>query len=517
LIIGKTFVDKNKVYFSSPFERLVQELKTQNFPNYSIDKLLTLIKRFYSYIYIPVESKVSDTLKLETFEMQQLMNKDILETIDSVLTSKEFTNPETNRKTNAVSYINKALNSFMEEVNKDVKLIDEKYSFKVDTGFKKNLTTSDLRTKILEAYFSIRTLKKETKEIYELSSGEQRIALIDIASAFLSNSGEKDGFLILAIDEPEASMHISKCYRQFKRLENITNQSNLQVMMTTHWYGSLPTIQKGNLHHISQGEKPVITTFDFLNYLEERRTFPDDIEMKSFFELITTIISSIKNEKTNWIICEGSDDKQYLGHFLNNEIENFNILPVGGIGNVIKLYEYLFAPFSENKEKNLLKEGKILCIIDSDLEQKTIKVPSSVDNSLKICRLQLDSENKFQFKNLKNTGLYIQTVMEDCLNNEAFKQALTKTIEENCTSEIKELFEQFEYNENCINSRIKGEENLLKPLNVNVISKKQDLYDSFKSNSFKYALSKNYIEVSNNNDFDKPTFINEIINFFNNK
>lgn len=515
VVIGNTFQNKNTAYFGSTFDVNARTALTTTYHDYKIDNLLQIIRSYYSLVYIPVESKVADTLKLETFEMQQMMNKDILETIDSVLNAKEFITPGTLTKINAVKYLNNSLNSFMDEINSQIKAIDEKYSFKVDVGYKKNLTAFDLREKILDAYFSIRTLKKETKEIHELSSGEQRIALIDIATAFLNNSGEKDGFLILAIDEPEASLHISKCFSQFKRLENLTKQSDLQIMLTTHWYGSLPTIQKGNLHHIDVGEKPSISTFDFLNYMEERRNFPDDIEMKSFFELVTTLISSIKNEKINWLICEGSDDKNYITNYLGDTVDNLLIMPVGGCGNVIKLYEYLFAPFSEKKEKTLLTEGKVLCLIDSDIEQKTIKVSSNVGNQLKISRLQLNSDNTFELKTLSNVGRYESTTIEDCLNPQIMYTALAETVSQLSETDIRELFDKFEFNSNNQNSRIEGESSILKPKEVDAIGRKPELYAEFKKNSIKYRLAENYVSTAKTITHDRPDLFNEIINFYN--
>lgn len=513
LILGKTFNERNKIYFSSTFNNIITELIQDKHPNYSVDKILDFLKTYYSFVYIPVESRVSDVLKLETFEMQQLMNKDILKEIDLVLKTK-IKSPITNRETSAVAYINTSLNKFMDGINDSVKNIDENYSFKIDGNFKKNLTTYDLRNKILEAYFAIRTLKKENKEIHELSSGEQRIALIDIASAFLNQAGENEGCLILAIDEPEASMHISKCFNQFKRLEKITTQENTQVLLTTHWYGSLPTIQKGNLHHLSIGEKPVIKTFDFLNYLEDRREFPDDIEMKSFFELVTTIISSVKNDNTNWLICEGSDDKLYLQHYLNEQIENLHILPVGGIGNVIKLYEYLYVPFKEKIEKKLLKNAKVFCLIASDTDQKTIKLPSQIDKHLFIKRLQLESDNTFSLKNLENTGLYSPTVFEDCLLPDIFKTALNKTIETEFSDEKKELYNNFTFNSTCLNTRLSGENTLLEPKHIDFLKRKEELYEEFKKNSFKYNLSINYTNTCNKEN--TPEVINKIITLYNN-
>ncbi len=177
--------------------------------------------------------------------------------------------------------------------------------------------------------------------------------MIDIATAFLQNKpSTSKRKVILAIDEPENSLHISKAFGQFSRLHNLVGKN--QVLLTTHWYGSLPITSVGNIQHLEhkvEGENNVfINTFDLNNYFEKRGSLPEDIQMKSYFDLTASILSSIRSDKCHWIICEGSDDKLYLTHYLD-EVENLRFLSVGGCGNVIKVYRYLFTPFLEKDEK----------------------------------------------------------------------------------------------------------------------------------------------------------------------
>lgn len=91
-----------------------------------------------------------------------------------------------------------------------------------------------------------------------------------------------DRELILAIDEPEVSMNVVNCFPQFERLERLSKDFNRQVMITTHWYGSLPITNSGHLLHVSKEiEGSVsISDFSFFDYLDERRRFPDDIALK---------------------------------------------------------------------------------------------------------------------------------------------------------------------------------------------------------------------------------------------
>ena len=115
-----------------------------------------------------------------------------------------------------------------------------------------------------------------------MSSGEKRRTLVDIIYVFLSNHNIERN-LILAIDEPESSLHISKCYDQFRKIQSIALECNQQLFITTHWYGSLPILNKGNLIHIQSNQQ--LSLFEISNYFEERRHHPDDINLKSFFDL----------------------------------------------------------------------------------------------------------------------------------------------------------------------------------------------------------------------------------------
>ena len=123
-------------------------------------------------------------------------------------------------------------------------------------------------------------------------------------------STERD--IIIAIDEPEASMHISNCYDQFERLEELS-RLHIQIITTTHWYGYLSIAQKGVLHHLSiSDEKPnytEINTFILGDLVDERKRFPNDVELKSVFDLSSSILSYIRqHDSLKWLICEGVDD-----------------------------------------------------------------------------------------------------------------------------------------------------------------------------------------------------------------
>ena len=54
--------------------------------------------------------------------------------------------------------------------------------------------------------------------------------LQDTFYSFLLNNNDRDSNIILAIDEPEASLHISKCYSQFEKLIGLS-KFNHQILV----------------------------------------------------------------------------------------------------------------------------------------------------------------------------------------------------------------------------------------------------------------------------------------------
>lgn len=451
ILVGKEYTKQKIAYFAG-FNNEVRTYISENnanTPSFKIDEyleaFLEAVTHHYTYVYIPVEGYVQDFLKLERREIQDLMSKDIAQQIDSALTEKNIRNAQ-NKLTSVLDSINVSLDRFMGGINEKIKSIDSTYDYGVENNKKKNLTALDVREQILKAYFNIRSLKKDKKEIGEQSSGEQRKALIDVATAFLNNNELTEKEIILAIDEPEASMHTASCFDQFLRLIELSKRH--QLLITTHWYGFLPMIQEGNLHHVEINEAndkrlPKHTTFDLKNYLEDRRKFPDDIELKSFFDFVSSILSMMKQAKyQNWIICEGSDDANYIkSHINESDIKNLRVLPVGGIGNVVKIYKYLYQPFKEKVESSALT-GKILCMVDTDKQQLKLDLPSS-EGSLAIKRLQFKNDiiTLTQFDDV----IYSATSIEDGALSQTFFEACRQIANDENNGEILETISKIKH------------------------------------------------------------------------
>ncbi|MBB2483577.1 hypothetical protein H5P36_25940 [Bacillus sp. APMAM] len=176
-MLGISLQEKSKVHYSTFTNDIQKKLASSGIDCRDI-ALINSIKTYYSYIYIPVESITSEVIKIENREMQDLMSTDILDEIDHILNEKSFeSNSNGNgngngngraRKISLMDYLNSKLDGYMNKINETIEKIDSSYAYKVEQGYKKNLTPLDVRNRILEAYFSIRTLKKDKKEIYEL-------------------------------------------------------------------------------------------------------------------------------------------------------------------------------------------------------------------------------------------------------------------------------------------------------------------------------------------------------------
>ncbi|ACO87251.1 AAA family ATPase [Clostridium botulinum] len=516
LLIGMEYDNKSKINFIT-FNKDLDSKIPGDLTSFNKDLILEAIRGYYKYIYIPVQTSSSDILRIESKEIQNLMNSNILHDIDKILNEKKFQSEKRRNNISVIDYLNDSLDLYMDEVNKIIQKIDDNYEYKVEGKYKKNLTSSDVRKKILEAYFSIRTLKKDKKEIGELSSGEQRIAIIDIATAFLTNNEENNEQVILAIDEPENSLHISKAFNQFERLNNLA--TNHQIMITTHWYGSLPVTHRGFLVYLKKKfedkfYRVKFEKFKLSNYFESRKTLPKDIMLKGYFELTSSILSCMRADKTNWIICEGTDDKLYIEHYLQDKIRNLKVFSVGGCGNVIKIFKYLYTPLSEKDESEEI-DSKILCLVDTDDNVVSIRCDSQAKNrKLRIARLQVDNQYKVALKNLEPNGNHISTEIEDCLNPRILFKAIEEIVNIQGNFEQKQALGYYKFNEDIPVSRVKGEQSIFKLTSIEGIDKKHILYKIFEDKYLKYSICMKYIEISKELEGIVPPVFNDIRAYF---
>jgi predicted ATPase len=449
IIIGKKY-DSNDMFFGT-YHTYLDFITDNPQIEHTEKELQDYFKGFYeyiishySYLYIPVETDVHSYTKLETQEMQKLMDKNIQSEIENAITSK------------TINQINKSLNEFVA----DIENVLEEYKYK--GKFKNSLTMPDLVSKIIEAYFSIKILNKKTSSsklipVRELSSGEKRKALIDVAYSFLINNNSRNDNIILAIDEPEASLHISACYNQFEKLINLS-KLNSQIIISTHWYGYLPIVSNGNATSITKNDKneTSIQYFNLYNYREKitqdrkkiKGPLPVHYNIKSYNDLVQSILFSlIQDNPYNWIICEGLSEKIYFEQMFSDDIntKNLRFLPLGSFKEVKKLYSLLLAPI---QDPDYQIKGKVLCLIDTDSER--VDIDFSKTKNLFFKRLMNDKTKGTTIIDVDSNITNPPTEIEDCLNPYIYKQTLIEFSEEYET--IKNIITNNEVRTKALNS-----------------------------------------------------------------
>ena len=358
------------------------------------------------------------------------MSSPVRDAITSVLTNSKF-NSES-----ILDGLNSNLNKYLATINTQVSSESRNYIFTTPARSKKNITAHDLTEQIISAYFAKRSLfmiegdDKARLSIDLLSSGEQKQAIINVFYSILINRSKDDNndFLIWAIDEPETSQDYTHVLPQFERLEYLSSNKKIQILITTHWYGILPMASGGTAIEISPSKQELSTKIArfYLGHLK------DEFGIKSMYDLATSIISYWKTYPSKHILlCEGSTDKIYLQSYLNSD--RVKIIPVSGKGNVIKLVRLLQASLEGVKSD---ATGMIIAIVDTDpIKEYPIKEYGDKLNlpnaQIKLMRWQISFKDKSDTVSLipfdQRDALYTQTAIEDVLNPKAFIKALTDT------------------------------------------------------------------------------------------
>ena len=459
-LINNAFITFNSVVKS----KIIEKNK-----NYEDDKKLRkLLERLradlinlYSYQYIPVETSLNDFLRLESKGMQDLMSENVKGRIEKLLNEKLPIKADRPQSKSLLDIVNNDLEDFVGSVANTIQLIDDKYDFEKEYKAKTKLTANHLTDIIVDSFFSKRKLKRDGKPIENMSAGERKKALIDIAYAFLTQERKLSQNIILAIDEPESSLHISMCYDQFNRLQKLAKDYNIQLFVATHWYGALPIIDQGTLHHIQTNDTDAIEIkpFSFSNYFSKQRNHPDDIQFKSYFDLVSSIISCLRLQEINWLIVESEDDKKYICKHLKDEVKKkVKFLPVGSCATVAVLYNYLHTPIEQGHDNNTFK-GKIFCLIDTDIQGVKFSEKSDVGNIMRIRRLQSKNQ-KIELHHIDSTVHY-PTEIEEALVPKAFYTALSNAINQSDEQDIKDIFSKFKFDESALNSYIKGDDSII--------------------------------------------------------
>ncbi|EMA2445931.1 AAA family ATPase [Vibrio fluvialis] len=521
--IGKT--KNNEVTFNTSFHtKLFNKMKIKGVSNEVISSLLKDVLNHYSYIYFPVESIVNDKLNLRAREFENLIDENIRKEIKNILERRDLlsSDPSQNKapakgrqaRSSVLNYINDRLSNYIEIINSR---LEGYYTFQPIRGDKKNITANDVVDVIISEFFEIRHLTKGDKRLESLSSGQKRLALIDVVSTLLSTKNKTNKEVILAIDEPEISLDSYHRFEQYSRLITMSETYNRSLLITTHWYGLLMRPTKGNLIHISEAEPESektlkVNSYPLDNLYDYRRRFPDDFQMKSYFDLMSSMISILKKRDVKILLCEGSSDAKYLRLYIDRE--DLIIIPFNGCGNIKRLYSFLSVPFLDSSESSQIK-GKVFCLIDTDTK-KFEKIESYNESSFgkKLFFYRLGIKDKKVCINKVTTEDATKVTIEDGLSPLVFLGALNLLSEE--FSEVKTFLSYVKDIDRDSTSLLNHDLACFVPSDgIGKIEFKVEVYkfiEFYESNSkFKDRLADAYVKYYNYGNVDeKPSWIKSV-------
>lgn len=460
-----------------------------------VSEIGSFIRDEFNYILIPSEIDYETYTKIEGRSIQSLMGTTIDEIIKSLIDEK------------VIKSINSGLDKFLNKIQERL----ENYEYKKPAQRQTLFNLSHLTDKIIETYFESKVLNLKDEgsltPISNCSSGEKRKAIIDLAHAFILDSERKSKyqFNVVAVDEPEASLHTSSCFSQFEKLEDIACH-NVQTIISTHWYGFFPSVSKGSAVLISGSSREKKShLIDLTRFREDikqltRETkgkIPDNIELKSINDVVQAVVSSVTRTKSNWIICEGVSDKIYLTEFFKHRDDVF-VISIGGSKYVKKFYEYVYLALDDNRD-NII--GKILLILDTDKSFERYQDKSSI-KKVEIKRLQnVIKDNRTFLFNTTDNNFYPPTEIEDVLHPKAFVDTLKYFRSNGFESEL----------ELVLDGITKYDENLPSGLAFDFrLSDKEKIEQFFNIPGVKVNFAKHYVKLVD----DIPEWIRDIEAFF---
>lgn len=455
--------------------------------------LLNKIREIVDYIYIPREIEPELFTKLETDEIQVLMGETLIQILSERVPQRQ------------IAEINQSLNSFIDTLAQEL----EVYSYRTPTDRQQYLRKNEVYNLIIQSFFSTRKLHKKQGEnwleISSLSSGEKQKAIIDVAHSLLNKHRDTGTNLIIGIDEPESSLHMSACFDQFDSLYEISRDA-MQVVFSSHWYGFLPTIETGSATVISKNDLThVFDMINLANYREQikqltassRGRLPYDIRLKSINDFVQSVITSAIGENPfSWIICEGSSEKVYLSSYFKDLIDSkrLRIVPVGGAKEIKRLYNHLSTSYEDFQEEI---SGKIILLSDTDAQLVNYDV-KNYPNLLCKRMVNCMQSRSTKLVNIQANPVSPATELEDALNGKLFYETLCHFIED--------YHEQLGFLKEIEGEVSQESSKIALDLKSSQWSKIEQFFDM---DNNKFLFSQKYAE-SLSGEYDEPSWIAEI-------
>lgn len=462
------------------------------------------VRNCFQYVYIPKDIETDRLVQFERLEIQTLLGTRLEEQVSEFL-------PKSN-----IIEISKGLKDFIESISENL----QNYKFKVPSTNQPNLKPDKIYSLIIQEFFSLRELHKEGaggKDIAlkHLSSGEKQQAVLSLIHSLISEyRDDNTSTLIIAVDEPESSLHIAACYDQFEKLKNVSDNC-CQTLFSSHWYGFIPAMTNGsvtNIVNIIDSQNGFI--FNIHKYREEikhkgkeygkmnQSTLPIDIMLKSSNDFIQSVLMSVIGEESyNWLICEGSSDKIYLDEYLKDEIvtKKLRIIPVCTATEVKNTYYRLSVLFEELEGKI---NGKVFFLIDTDASPIEFETKDGLEKNL-LCRRIVNDKNTTNLVKISSSPKAPITDIEDTLNGAVFNKTLFWFKEQGNTilnfveNEKKEEIASFF----AMNLRLSESGDL-------------DIFFNDNKGNNKVLFAQKYVELMKQEDVI-PSWIQEIKNYFN--
>ena len=458
------------------------------------EKIISLL----TYVYVPKDIEAERFVSFENRDLQHLIGKELTDIVSKSLSIE------------AIGRISSELKSFVENLSASL----DGYKFKARSSYQPNLKPYKIYNLIIEEFFSLRALFKETNAkdipLMQLSSGEKQQAIIQLITMLVTKYRDSNKGLIVAVDEPESSLHVSLCYEQFEKLYEVSQYCS-QILYTSHWYGFIPTLTSGSVLNISC----VSGTYDFNifnadNYREEikfadreqKGKLPIDVMLKSSNDLVQSILSSIiRDDSYNWLLCEGSSDKIYLSAYLKDEIahKHLRIIPVCKASEIKKMYEHLSIAIEELKDS---VKGKVYMLTDTDAQLLEYDTKEGLEKRI-ICRRIVNEGEITHLVKITANPKSPKTDIEDALNGRLFHKVLLSfqaDNEELSFLDVQEREETSSYS--ALDLRPREYE-------------KMDQFFSKNKGKNKVLFANEYVKMMEEGTYKIPEWIKEIRQFFN--
>lgn len=481
-------------FLSKIFYEGITELSSDN--TQKLESILKTITSSIDYIYIPKDIDPETFMKLERSEIQILMGEKLNDIISQNFSERQL------------SSINDGLKDFLNTLTGEL----VNYSYRTPHTRQQYLKKADVYNLIIDSFFNIRKLHKKVNtsdwlELESLSSGEKQKAIIDVADRLLNLHANNGDNLIIAIDEPEASLHMSACFDQFTSLYKISDKCT-QLFFTTHWYGFFPIIENGFVSIVNKiNGNHLFDQIQLQRYQEQikqqtilsRGILPYDIRLKRINDFVQSIMASIMMEDPfNWLFCEGSSEKIYFEYYFKDLIKDkkLRIMPMGGVHGIKKLYNSIIGPFEEFKDEI---KGKIYMLTDTD--EQLVEFDTKDDISNLVCKRLVNNNNSTLLVKLTSNPKSPKTEIEDILNGKKVYETLI-SFKESYSDKLTFLEDNLELTENTA----------FKELDLSP-SKYLKLTEFYDHQNVKFEFAKKYIELAEDTDIE-PSAITKIKEFF---